>query len=408
MNIPLDNAVGNQIFWGITPLTIVGIMPEGFNFPIDTDVWLCSNGKIWMPNEGTQYIGRLLSGISIGQAAYALKAIDFDQAITIVGNSGGPVLQSLQTFLYGDQYPLIRLLGVVSILFLVLVCAGVVNLLLAQSRRRETEMAMRMILGATRPNLFFQLLIEKMLLVAAGGFFGWWFSGVVGKWLGTQFPALQVTAESLPEKIVFWIALVLIVTILAGLAPSLYATNINLNTYLKAATAGKRRFIFSQEFLVGVQLSVALALLIGMGVMLRSMIHRVDFPIGWSSHNIVVVSTYPLEQGPIINDDNRPRYAMAFNNVQSELRAMPEVVSVGYLSPIPFTSNAILRSGIPVPTLKNLPPDGSRAIPDDTPAFTYGFAGPDGFDMLGIPFVLGRPFTESDGAKQINRGRDFY
>ena len=107
--------------------------------------------------------------------------------------------------------------------------------------------------------------VEKMLLVAAGGFLGWWFSGVVGKWLGAQFPALQVTAESLPEKIVFWIALVLIVTILAGLLPSLYATGIDLNTYLKAAAAGKRRFIFSQEFLVGVQLSVALALLIGMG-----------------------------------------------------------------------------------------------------------------------------------------------
>ena len=406
-----DDAIGNHIFIGLNPVTIVGIMPEKFNFPIDVDVWLCGNGSsnAWPIGDGMQLIGRLRQGISIGQAADTLKAIDFNPVPGIIG-SGGPVLQPLQTFLYGDQTPLLKILGAVSILFLLLVCAGVMNILITRGAQRKAEMAQRLIFGATRKNLVFQLLLEMLPLVVIGGLAGWWLSKIINTWLVTYYPAFQSGNVVVPVKMAFGAALILLVTLITGLIPSLYATSLDLNTWLKSASDGKRRFLLSQEFLVGVQLSIALALLIGMGVMLRSMMHRVDFPIGWSSRDVVVVSAYPLEQGPIVNDENRPRYAMAFNDVQRELRSMPEVVSVGYLSPIPFTAEAIARSGVPIPTLKTLPPDGSRSIPEDNPAFFYGLAGPDGFDILGIPLVLGRSFTEADVANRIvpMMGKEFY
>ena len=192
--------------------------------------------------------------------------------------------------IYGDQRPMLRMLGTTAILFLALVCAGVVNLLIALGARRKQEIATRLVYGATRGNLIFQLLRETLPLVVIGGIAGWWLSEVSGALMWAQMPALRNGAVAVPVKIAFWAALVMVVTLIGGLIPSLYATSLDLNTYLKSADGGKRRFLPAQEILVGVQLSLALALLIGVVVLLRSMMFNVDIPIGWASRDIAVVS----------------------------------------------------------------------------------------------------------------------
>jgi putative ABC transport system permease protein len=397
-----DDAIGRHILFNTAMVRIVGIMPEYFNFPTDTDIWLCrSIGTSWKASPETQFVGRLRPRTSHGQAAKELKNIDFNPATGISG-SGGPIVQSLQTSLYGNQYPLLRVLVVVSLLFLSLVCAGVVNLLIVQGIRRKPEITIRLILGATRLNLVSQLLLEMLPLVAVGGLVGWLFSEAMGMWLWTYFPALQGINIDVPVKMAFWAALTLLVTLASGLIPSLYATSLDLNTYLKSASNGKRSFFLSQEFLVGMQLSIALALLIGMGVLLRSMMYRIDFPIGWSLQNIVVVSAHPLDSvGMTFDNVNQvqQRQAMSFQAVQRELKEIPGVMSVGYLT-IPFSADAISRSEVPRFTLKILPPKG-QGFPDGTPTFVYVQANPHGFDILDIPFVLGRPFNEADVAKQL-------
>ena len=405
-----DDAIGSrisfQMFSGVKPLswTIVGIMPENFDFPGNIDIWQCSRGgQPWGVSDATQFIGRLRTGISSGQAAEGLKNIDFNPAAGITG-SGGAVLQPLQTFLFGDQRPLLGILVTAAILFLVLVCAGVVNILIAQGARRKQEIATRLIYGATRRNLIFQLLRETLPLVVIGGLTGWWLSEITSAWLWTQFPMLHgggTVAVPVPVKMAFLMALMLVVTLLGGLIPSLYATRLNLNTYLKSTVAGGRRFFSSREFLVGVQLGLALAMLIGMCVMIRSMMFRVDFPAGWSSQNIAVLSTHPLDDVTgMTPDESRARNALSFRDVQSELSAMPEVLSVGYLSPVPFSGEAASRSRWPMPVSNTLLPQG-QARPSGAPAAIYAEAGPGEFDVLGIPFIAGRPFTENDVANRV-------
>ena len=399
-----DDAIGGNIYLGMRPATIVGIMPESYNFPSDTDIWQCrSSGTSWEINNATQFIGRLRIGMPSGQAAKELQAIDFNPVPGIIGFPG-PVLQSLQTFLYGDQHPMLRILGAAAILFFILVCTGVVNILITQGTRRKQEIAIRLIHGAMRRNLVFQLLIEVLPLVVVGGLVGWWLSEFVSMLSWTQLPALQNSTVNLPIKITFWVALVLGMTLIGGLIPSLYATSLDLNTYLKSANGGKRHLFSSREFLVGVQLGLALALLINMGVLVRSMMFRVDFPVGWSSKEIAVVSAYPLEGIFMTAEESSTRYAKSFQDIQNELGAMPEVLSVGYLSIIPFSANATSSSQIPQPTLKTLPPQG-QGWPPGTPAFIYVMASPGGFDVLDIPLVIGRPFTEADVVYRLENFR---
>ena len=383
--------------------TIVGVMPEKFNFPFDTDIWWCGNRNMWggfsLSMIDSAYLGRLHPGISVGRAAEELLNYSTDRLR--VPNS--IKVQSLQTFLYRDQRPMLSLLGAAAILFLALVCAGVVNLLIAQGVKRKQEIATRLIYGATRWNLVFQLLRETLPLVVIGGLTGFWLSEMASAWMWAQMPALRGGAVNVPVKIAFWAALVMVVTLIGGLVPSLYATSLDLNTYLKSATSEKRRFLSTREFLVGVQLSLALALLIGVSVLLRSMMFNVDIPIGWSSRDIAVVSVN--YSGSSLTADAVPRPVALLNqDMQDELRAMPEVKSVGIISPIPFSSLAVDNSRSYTAVYKdrissNVPMDQNWSAL----SIRIGVDA-NGFDLLGIPIVIGRSFTDADAANPREGG----
>ena len=122
----------------------------------------------------------------------------------------------------------------------------------------------------------------------------------------------------------------------------MYATGLDLNAYLKAASVGRGRFFSLQEFLVGVQLSMALALLIGMGVLIRSMIFNVDIPVGWSSRNIAVVSVRH-NLAPFKFVEPQP-FTGINQDILRELQVLPEVMNIGFLQPVPFSNNAIRNS----------------------------------------------------------------
>ena len=395
---------------GIQQISIIGIMPENFNFPFDTDIWLCRSNVLWHGyndyGRPVNFIGRLLPGMTYEQAIILLDSSNLvsKSKFPVWSEifSDGPLLQSLQISIYGDQRPLLRMLGVAAILFLTLVCAGVVNLLITQGMKRKQEIATRLCYGATRRNLVFQLLVETLPLVVIGGLAGWWLSEIVSAWLWTTLPVLQGGVVDIPVKIAFFAALALVVTLASGLIPSLYATKIDLNTYLKSADGVKRRFFSSQEFLVGLQFCAALALLIGTGVLLRSIMFNIDIPIGWSSRDIAVVSV----ASPAITQGQESRYTVLTQDIQRELRAMPEVVSAEYLSPIPFSAAAVrVSNGLMMSVLST--PQGSGVVQKGSITAIEATVSADGFSILGIPFVAGRKFTEADIANWSSKRRNF-
>ena len=114
---------------------------------------------------------------------------------------------------------------------------------------------------------------------------------IASAWLMAGFPLLNGGEVVVPVKMVFFAALVLTVTVIGGLTPALYASGVDLNTYLKSGSDSKRRFFpFSlQEILVGVQLSLAFAFLTGVGLLVSSMMFHVDIPIRWSSRDMAVL-----------------------------------------------------------------------------------------------------------------------
>jgi len=390
-------------------------MPEGFNFPFNTDIWICGrkgNG-FGNPQDDIQFIGRLRPEISAVRAAEELRNIKDVQSLTQLENlvsgtvrrsGSGPELQSLQIYLYGDQRPMLRMLGATAAMFLVLVCAGVMNLLIAQGTKRKQEIATRLIHCATRWNLVLQLLKETLPLIIVGGLLGWWLSEMAGAWMWAQIPTLRSNAINVPVTIAYWAALVLAVTLIGGLIPSLYATGLDLNTYLKSATDSRRRFFSTREFLVGVQLSLALALLIGVGVLIRSMMFNVDTPIGWSSRDIAVVTV--TQQGSILGAipyGEEYRFANLNQDIRNELRSMTEIMDVGVVYPIPFSVDDVSKTRSRTSAYKTTPPQYAifGVNQSDVSGIINISVSPNAFDMFSIPLILGRHFTEMEEAARF-------
>ena len=406
-----DDAVGKRIQvtpWNSGPLPIIGIMPESFDFPSGADIWMYDgvNTKYVIP--ARQYLGRLRPEISHGKAADELRAVDFKPLPLLHGN-GGPLLQSLKTVLSGDRRPLLWMLGSAAVLFLLLVCAGVMNLLVTQGSRRKSEMALRLILGATRRNLVFQLLRETLPLVIAGALSGLWLSEIASAWLMARFPELSVGEVVVPVKMVFFAALVFAVTVIGGLTPALYASGVDLNTYLKSGSDARRRlFPFSlREFLTGIQLSLSLALLIGVGLLLSSLMFHVDVPIRWSSRDMFVVrADFPTELtflSPAVvtaipSKDAMTRYTLFYQELQHRLGAMPEVSAIGVFTPIPFSVDAV-RTGQSLRSVSKTRP----GEPERVSAQVFeGYANQEGFDMFGITLIAGRHFSSADIANELS------
>ena len=392
-----DDAVGSMLQSEDSLYPIVGIMPETFDFPTGADIWRYF-GPGTMASTARQYLGRLRPEISMAQAAEELRSLEFKPGSGLRGNAG-PVLQSLKTVLHGDRTPLLLMSGLAAVLFLLLVCAGVMNLLVTQGTRRKSEMAMRLIHGATRRNLVFQLLRETLPLVIAGAVAGAWLSEIASVWLMTQFPALKGGEVLIPVKMAFFTAMVLTVTIIGGLTPALYASGVNLNTYLKSGSDFRRRFFpfsFSlRELLTGGQLSLALALLTGIGLLVSSMIFHVDIPIRWSSRDMVVVRAELPTESNFNSPDAMVRRAIFFQEFQNHLSTTPEVAAAGIFNPIPFSASAVSNSQSIFQVHKRSGKEKQNA------SVVRGYASPEGFDMLDIRLISGRSFSSVDIANAL-------
>ena len=418
-----DDAIGKQIRTYGLQHSIIGIMPETFDFPAGADIWTYRVEGETFERITRRYLGRLQTDVSSGKAAEELRTLDFKPGAGLSGNAGSAV-QSLRTVLYGDRRPMLWMLGSSAVLFFLLVCTGVMNLLVTQGMRRKSEMAIRLIHGATRRNLIFKLLRETLPLVIAGALAGIWLSELVSTWLISQFPALQGGEVVFPIKAAFFAALVLAVTIIGGLTPALYATGVDLNRYLKSGSNSKRRlgpFSFSlRELLVGVQLSLSLALLTGVVLLVNSLMFHVDVPISWSSRDMAVVQVEyprveitPLPKRNIATEEEAYKYiagnasqaiepstrqALFFQEFQNNLRTMPGIVNVGFFNPIPFSQEAVRRNQNRGKVYRTRTPDGGRQGEDAlyVEAITGVQISPEGFDLFGIPFIAGRPFSQMD------------
>ena len=399
--------VGRTVRLNAAPATVVGIMPPGFFFPQNQDVWvpLVRTPKVLRrANRDTWFVfGRLADGVTIESARTEMEAIGrrLEQAYPLTNKGFPPVLRNFAGFYIGPNAALIygSLWGAVGFVLLI-ACANVANLMLARALGRSREISIRMALGAGRWRVVRQLLIESIMLSALGGLLGWWIAkwGVHSWELVSMPPGHSwfdhVLDYNLDYRVLAYLIAISVGTgILFGLAPALRLSKIDVNGTLKdggrGSTGGVRGNRLSALLAVA-EMTLAVILLAGAGVMIRSYVNTYSADIGVQSEKILdgipnlLAFRYP---------DATARFSF-YDRLKTRLEAVPGVESVALASSIPLYGASRLSYEL----------DGWAPVDEQSrPTLSAVTVGPGYFRTVGAAVLSGRDFYETDGfsARQV-------
>ena len=394
--------------------SIVGVLPAGFRFPFDSDTWIPR--ELWERLPGRtahnwEVVARLGEGIPLAQARAELSGIakrlkqQYGQDTMMVDVDVSPLRDALTS----DVRPaLLVLLGAVGFLLLV-ACANVVNLLLAQAAARERELAIRSALGAGRNRLVRQFLTEALLLSISGGVLGvlaalWGVDALVAM-APSNLPRLQDVAINLPV-LSFTFALSVAVAAGLGIFTALRATSRDLQGALVERGQGHTGTLRGHRLsrtIVAAQIAITLILLAGAGLLGRSLLRVLAIDPGFRIEHILTIDLalpFPELAMPWQEKDAGKVRRVAFlSELFSRLRAIPGVQEVGGVNGLPLTTG--LADGIYIlmnPLEK--PPrmfdgqlwhDSTRTGDADYCVASEGY-----FHALGIPLRRGRLFDDRD------------
>ena len=393
-------AIGGAITFNDTRFTIVGVMPPGFAFPGDAEFWLPlapagglrdlfeSRGSFWL-----SVLGRLRAGASREAAASELETTmrQLDQQFPAAYAGQGILLEPLLETIAGRlRLPLLVLQG--AVLFLLLIaCANVANLLFARATARHREMAIRAALGAGRGRLVRQLLAESLLLAAFGAAGGLvlavWSVDLLQAFAPEELPRLQEVGVD--GAVLAFAALVMVaVAIVFGLAPALHLARPDLVAPLKnSARTGSERTGLARAVLVGAQISLALMLLVGAGLLFRSFTRVMDVDPGFDPAGVLTVEL-ALPSQRYSTGELRSQF---YERLLDRLAAQPGVESAGAIRDV-LLSRLPGSAPIAIEGRADLS-EADRNLPIAFDPITPGF-----LRAMRIPLVAGRTFTAADDA----------
>jgi putative ABC transport system permease protein len=377
--------------------TIIGVMPANFQRGRRTEVFTPVAYTDDNQNHGGHYIrvlGRLKAGVSLAQVRSEMNLIAdrLGQQFPDTNKGWGIKLTPMLEAAVADVRPvLFSLLGAVGFLLLI-ACANVANLLLARATARAKEISIRTAMGASRSRIVRQLLTESTLLALIGGALGilvaqWGMSGLLA-FVPDNLPRAQEIALD-GRALGFTCALALLTGVGFGLIPAFQAARLNLNETLKEGGRGSSEGGHRQRArsaLVIAEVAIALVLLVGSGLLIRSFSRLQNVDPGFQAKDALSVAL----SLPAKKYGTGPQQNAFAEQALAQLAALPGVQSVGATQVLPFSGSDYVFGF----TIADRPP----VAPSDQPSTNYYAVTPDYFKAMGIPLRRGRFFTPQDAA----------
>jgi predicted permease len=398
-------ALGRSISLSGRPYTVVGVMPSGFQFPISSDardLWFTFSRDAEADAPGDtppvsqrgshtlSAIARLKPGVTLAQANADLASIAQALSKEYPGTNsyGGIAAQSELEFMVGDtRTPLFILLAAVGLVLLI-ACANVANLLLVRGTGRAREIGVRASLGATRSRLIRQLVTESTMLSLAGAILGtvmatWMLRGVLHFYPANLPRVDQIGID--PRVLLFSATLAIVTGILFGLAPALQASSPNLAATMREAgrttTSGVGTSRLRSGLVIG-EVALGVMLLVGAGLLLRSLQRLSHVDLGFRSDHLITAN-FDLSEARY-NPDQQDQFV---RELLIRLKNLPGVTAASGTMPLPLSDETWHITF-------NWP---DHPVPDgDEPSAAIYLPSAELFETMKIPLLRGRTFSDRD------------
>ncbi len=381
--------------------TVIGVMPEGYQFPSRVDMWVpvgqLSGSAGWLQrgnHPGLYGVARLKPGVTFAQAKAEMDSIgaNLEKQYQDSNAGNGVGMHPLLEVFVGDIRRALWVLFFAVAFVLLIACANIANLLLARAQSRQKEMAIRSAMGAGRWRIARQLLTESVLLALVGGTLGL----LIAQW-GIKL-ILYISPDAIPRSreisldwrvFVFTIVVSIATGILFGLFPALQAGVVDVHETLKETGRGVSGRHWLRSSLVVVEVGTTLVLLIAAGLMIRSFYTLQKVNPGFSYEHLTSFSV-ALPDKKYESADQRDQF---YSQLLENLHALPGVEATAAASGLPLGNNGWQTSFVI---------DGRPRPPrDQTPLMEACLVTPDYFKAMNIPVKSGRVFDNHDDRSSI-------
>jgi putative ABC transport system permease protein len=390
------DAVGSQLTVDGNPFTVIGVMPAGFHFVHDADFWGLTyrDGPFADARRFHNFllVGRLNQGVTVQQAQAEVDGISKHLQEEYPDSNEGKALliTGLHEALVENVRTSLWLLMAAVVVVLFLACGNVAGLLLARGQTRLTEIAIRSAMGASRRRLIRQLMTESLLLSMISGLAGVTVAFVFQGLLIHLLPMGRLGIERISvdaSMLVFALAVSLATGLFFGVVPALRGTIVDASQQLKSGTRTTESYGSSllRSGLVVLQVAGSIVLLVGAGLLIRSLAHQMSVDLGFDPSNLLTAEIQLPE-----NEYSEPNQRIQFfTSLVEEVEQLPGVLSVGLINRLPIRN----RGGDTYLHPVGRPPASRR---DSRTAYARSVL-PGYLETMRIPLLAGRDIQETDG-----------